>query len=78
MSANGQNVEKLTRMANQIGDFFKSYPEAAAIDGVREHIAKFWTRPMRAAIVEAARKQDSGLAPIVTQAIGRLKESQPA
>ena len=40
----GTDPEKLVKMANQIGDFFKSYPEATAVEGVREHIAKFWNR----------------------------------
>ena len=46
-SSHGSDPEKLVKMANQIGDFFKSYPEATAVEGVREHIAKFWNRKMR-------------------------------
>ena len=46
-SPHGSEPEKLVKMANQIGDFFKSYPEATAVEGVREHIAKFWNRKMR-------------------------------
>ncbi len=34
--------EKLVYMANQIGDFFKSYPHDQAVKGIKEHIEKFW------------------------------------
>ncbi|MBN9062416.1 MAG: hypothetical protein BGP06_08025 [Rhizobiales bacterium 65-9] len=78
MSGGGENAEKLTRMANQIAAFFKSYPEATAVEGVREHVAKFWTRGMRAAIVAEARRPDNGLDPAVVKAVALLKESQPA
>lgn len=37
----------LVRMANQIAQFFAPYPDADAVDGVRDHLEKFWTRDMR-------------------------------
>lgn len=42
----------LLRMANQIADFFAAYPEADAVDGVRDHLEKFWTPAMRKELVE--------------------------
>lgn len=39
--------EDLIRMANQIAHFFAVYPEADAVEGVRDHLAKFWDRAMR-------------------------------
>jgi formate dehydrogenase subunit delta len=38
--------EKLVRMANQIAAFFHAYPEAAAREGVRNHLKSFWTTRM--------------------------------
>ena len=37
----------MVRMANQIADFFKSYSEQEAIDGIADHITKFWDPRMR-------------------------------
>jgi formate dehydrogenase subunit delta len=40
--------EHLVKMANDIGNFFRSEPERkAAVCGVANHIAKFWTVRMR-------------------------------
>ena len=71
--------QKLVRMANQIAGFFDSYPEATAIEGVREHISKFWSAKMRAAVVHIAAGDEGGaLAPTVVKAVKLLKENQPA
>lgn len=40
--------EKLVAMANQIARFFHLYPEQAAVEGIREHLSRFWNRKMRA------------------------------
>ena len=37
----------MVRMANQISEFFKSYTEKEAIDGIADHISKFWEPRMR-------------------------------
>lgn len=37
----------LVRMANQIAMFFAGFPDDEAIEGVRDHIMKFWTPAMR-------------------------------
>lgn len=42
------HVESLIRMANQIGGFFEAMPDRAeAVDGVANHIKKFWEPRMR-------------------------------
>ena len=47
------HVENLIKMANQIGDFFASFPDRAeALDGVATHIKKFWEPRMRRALLE--------------------------
>lgn len=73
-ASHGTEPEKLVKMANQIGDFFKSYPEATAIEGVREHIAKFWNRKMRDelfAYLDAGHRDD--VTPLVAQALAKLR-----
>jgi formate dehydrogenase subunit delta len=38
----------LIRMANQIGDFFEAMPDhAEAVEGIAQHIKKFWDPRMR-------------------------------
>ena len=40
--------EHLVQMANDIGNFFRSEPNRqVAVDGVANHINKFWTKRMR-------------------------------
>jgi formate dehydrogenase subunit delta len=46
------HVDNLIKMANQIGDFFASFPDRAeALDGVATHIRKFWEPRMRSALL---------------------------
>ena len=35
--------EKLIRMAVEIANFFRNYPEERAVEGIATHINKFWT-----------------------------------
>jgi formate dehydrogenase subunit delta len=68
----------MVRMANQIGDFFKSYPEQEALDGIAEHINKFWEPRMRKiffAHVDAGGKDFSA---IVKKSIPLIKRPKVA
>ncbi len=60
-------VATLARMANQIATFFRSYPEEAALRGVKDHIHAFWTPKMQAELV--AHAGEVTLDPIVVQAL---------
>jgi hypothetical protein len=44
--------DKLRYQANQIATFFASQPEAEQIEGVADHINKFWDPRMRAQLFE--------------------------
>ena len=68
------SIEKLTRMANQIAGFFRSYPEDQALAGIRDHLVAFWTPGMRDAILRHANREGEGLDPLVVQA---LRKAQP-
>ena len=72
------NVDKLVYMANQIGAFFRSQGEAAAVAGIADHIAKFWDPRMRDAIHAHVESGGEGLSPQVLQAIESLKAAKPA
>lgn len=67
--------ERLIAMANQIGRFFQAQGEAAVIDGVEDHLRKYWDPRMRGQILEILREGGTGLTPGVRQALGRLTNS---
>ncbi|MBP5857522.1 formate dehydrogenase subunit delta [Marivibrio halodurans] len=64
-----ETIQDLTRMANQIADFFRAYPEAEALDGIAGHIRDFWTRPMRDRLDAHIAAGGEGLDPFVIKAL---------
>jgi formate dehydrogenase subunit delta len=64
-------TEKLITMANQIGDFFEAYPsEAAAKEGIANHLKSFWNSVLIQSIVQHVQQhQGKGLHPRVIDAI---------
>lgn len=66
--------EKLVYMANQIGDFFKSYPHDQAVKGIKEHIEKFWDPRMLKQAYEIVQKPDNGLKPYPLEALQILAQ----
>ena len=74
-------ADLLVRMANQIAAFFAPYPSDDAIEGVRDHIVKFWDPGMRAellAIASGERSATPQLDPLVQQAVQRLRRDTNA
>lgn len=66
------NPEHLIRMANQIGTFFESQPDRAeALEGIASHIKKFWEPRMRRELLALLDEGDTGVLPIVREALGR-------
>jgi formate dehydrogenase subunit delta len=63
----------MIRMLNQIGEFFKSYTEQEAVEGISEHINKFWDPSMRKDLFAHLDKGGQGLAPIVMIAVPNIK-----
>ena len=64
-------IEHLVTMANQIGDFFKSFPDQAqAKKDIAQHLERFWASSMRDQILAYVIEQNGeGLEPIVRDAI---------
>lgn len=65
------DIEKLVKMANQIGDFFEANPdvEDAKLE-IASHLKKFWNSVMIKAIVaHVQQQQGAGLHPKVVAAI---------
>ncbi|QTL04491.1 formate dehydrogenase subunit delta [Aquabacter sp. L1I39] len=65
-------TDRLVYMANQIATFFASQPHAAAVDGTRTHIRKFWDPRMREKIAEHMAHGGAGLSPIAKEALEGL------
>ena len=53
------DTHNLVHMANQIGQFFSAYPDRnEALEGIANHIRKFWEPRMRLKLLES---MDQGL-----------------
>ena len=70
-------IAKLVRMANQIGTFFQAMPDhAEALDGIAQHIQKFWEPRMRRELLAAlasGHAETAELLPIVREAVEARK-----
>ncbi|KRE11125.1 hypothetical protein ASE63_20610 [Bosea sp. Root381] len=67
--------ETLARMANQIADFFKSYPDEQAVPAIADHINQFWSRRMREDFVTAFNGQSEGIQPLVRAALPAIRRA---
>jgi len=64
------DIGHLVTMANQIGAFFKSYPDAEqAKTDIVMHIKRFWALNMRLQLIEHAQASAEGLEPLVKEAV---------
>ncbi|WHO73895.1 formate dehydrogenase subunit delta [Rhizobium sp. BT03] len=67
---------KLVYMANQIATFFKSQPASEAVEGVANHINKFWEPRMRRQLFEILEKEENGLDALVLQAAPMIRKPE--
>ena len=70
------NIDKLIRMANQIGTFFETMPDRQqARADIAGHLRRFWEPRMRSQILSHLEKaEDHGLKTIVVEAIVANKD----
>ena len=66
-------VDKLVKMANQIGKFFVGQKHPEGVASMTEHLKKFWDPKMRNTIIEHVEHGGAGLDPIAMEAVKRLK-----
>ncbi len=71
-------IDKLVRMANQIGDFYASMPENEATLGAANHLKRYWTPKMIREIVVFAENGHAGLNPTAARAVESLKSAARA
>jgi len=58
--------------ANQIALYFASFPKEEAIEGVRDHIEKFWERRMKDQLIDYIAHGGAGLHELVLEAVKRM------
>ncbi len=68
-------IERLIKMANDIGDFFnaESNKEIAA-EGITKHILRSWDPRMRREIIAYNKEDGSALSNLVRKAISNLEQ----
>lgn len=67
------DTQNLVNIANRIGQFFESHPDRAeALEGISNHLRKFWNPRMRELLLEQL-DSTKDLLPIVTEAIRSSK-----
>ena len=62
----------MVHSANQIAQFFASYPREEAVAGVADHIQKFWEKRMRQQLSDYIAKGGGGLNELALEAAKRL------
>jgi formate dehydrogenase subunit delta len=68
-------LDRLVRMANQIGDFYASMPEREATAGAASHLCLYWTPKMIREIIAFADEGHPGLNAVAARAVQSLKET---
>ncbi len=66
-------IDKLARMANQIGAAFGAMPEREAIAGAAAHLKLYWTPKMIHEIVTYADSGRAGLNAVAAGAVATLR-----
>ncbi len=71
------DIHNLVSMANQIGQFFSAYPDREeALEGIANHIRKFWEPRMRLKLFECMDNgQTTELSELVTQAVVQHRQT---
>jgi formate dehydrogenase subunit delta len=64
--------ENMIHMANQIAQFFASYPHDEALEGVVDHFKSFWEPRMRRQIIAYVAEGGHGLHTLAIEAVKRL------
>jgi formate dehydrogenase subunit delta len=67
------STDHIVRMANDIGNFFRAEPDRrVALDGIANHINKFWTRRMRQKLVQYVARGGNELDELPLAAVAKV------
>jgi formate dehydrogenase subunit delta len=73
MSTSGTS-EHLVQMANDIGNYFRADPNRqVALDGIANHINKYWTPRMRKKLLEHVQHGGEGLDELLLAAMAQVR-----
>ena len=70
----GAKIDKLARMANQIGDAFSTAPQPEAVRSAATHLRLYWTPKMIREIVTYLDTGGASLNAIAAGAVATLKK----
>ncbi len=72
-------LDKLIRMANQVGAFFEAMPDREqAVKDIASHLRRTWEPRMRVQLLAALGGADEAkLKPVVRDAVTALRQSDP-
>ena len=65
--------DKMRYQANQIATFFASQPEAEQVEGVADHINKFWDPRMKRRLFDLVDSEADDLEPVARAAAALLR-----
>jgi formate dehydrogenase subunit delta len=69
-------IDNLIKMANDIGNFFQAESDRElAVNGIADHLRRFWDPRMRREIIDYCQKDGQQLAELVREAVARLAAS---
>ena len=67
------NIERLITMANDNTNYFSAEPDhAVAVEGIRNHLTRFWDPVMRRQLKAHIAAGGDGLLPLAREAVERL------
>jgi formate dehydrogenase subunit delta len=74
MSRDGSDrTTRLVEMANDIAAYFEAESDRdAGVEGIRQHLLKFWEPGMRRKLLRYVREGGNGLKPLAQAAVERL------
>ena len=64
----------MLRMANQIADFFRSYPHDDAVKEAATHLNNYWDLRMRKHFFDYLAKGGEGLDPLIIEAAAQVRK----
>jgi formate dehydrogenase subunit delta len=70
--ANAVHEDTMVHKANQIALFFAAYPHDEAVDGILDHLKRFWEPRMRRQISDYVANDGANLHALVLEAVARL------
>ncbi len=73
-----EKLEKLARMANQIGDFYAAMPDSEAVEGAAKHLQGFWTPKMIGELQAFVDEGRARLNPTAAGAVEALRRASRA